>query len=601
MFSQSGFDIKSVLCPQNDHIHSGASKREQPKPSLSDDAHILSCSETDPEHCNKQEKTVLLNATMEMTLSNATEIVTVESKAKKKGRSSKPKCKKNKAQACESNEAEEKKSIHFRPSDIYSARTGASLQTDGQTLEDIGDIQGKKLQPPTTQCTRTKDKLKPHSSAKSKLAYIDTVATDLDDYFTDSNMTIAKEREHILEKDEEPLSKITCRRVRTKEKKVSSVTRKNDVNSPLEEEECVDNIPQRKIIRSKEFQKPRGREGSVISDSPLPNTASLEVGAAEQDALPLHCTRLSGCEGEEPSTITHATLSQYSESLPRRHSDGHLVEETQSSCKATQDLESPQEDLCTNFDHNTLLLEQGCASQGEFPKSKKARSKSQSSKKTEVRREVCLGNISGRKKREQSSNKGFGPKDEAYYLGDHINDPEIDKEQVQVAGSHSDLSGTDCIFEHSNSNESNSRISWTTEQCRNASKLHSPIESRNLRKTFVVYRRKTQDCVSLNNMRTPDVSHAFSHMIDAGDEAVCEDLGGLLMNEMPPWLAIDDSTADTEMGSVIATPRTAYRVPLIEETAAVTTEASPGENLLLVFFIHQQQCPVLFPLKQQCH
>lgn len=570
--------------------------------------------ETDPEHCNKQEKTVLLNATMEMTLSNATEIVTVESKAKKTGRSDKPKCKKNKEQACELNEAE---NPHSRSSDIDSAPAGASLQTDGQTLEDIGETEVKKLQPPNTQCTsviisriprlnnyqadnhrkRTKDKLKPHSLAKSKPGYIDTVATDLEDYFTDSNMTISKAREHTLESDDEPLSKITCRRVRTKEKKVSSVTRKTAVTLPLEEE-CVDNIPQRKIIRAKECQKPRGREGSMISDNPLSNTATLEVGATEQDALPLHCTRLSDCEGEEPSTVTHATISQDSESLPHRHSDGHLFEETQSSCKhpwlATHDLGSPEADFCTNYDHNTLLLEQGCASEGEFPKSKKARSKSLSSKKTAVRRVVCSGNLSGRKKREQSSNKGLGSKDEACYLEDHIDDPEINKEQVQVADSHSDLNGKDCIFEHSNS-----RISWTPKRCRNSSKLHSPIESRNLRETFVVYRRKTQDSVSLNNMRTADVSHAFSHM-DTGNEAICEDLGGLLMNEMPPWLAIDDSTADTEMGSVIATPRTPCRVALIEESAAVTTEASPGEDLLLVFSIHQQQCPVLFPLTCLC-
>lgn len=56
--------------------------------------------ETEPEHGNKQEKTVLQNETMEMTLSNAADIITVETKAKKAGRSGNLKGKKNKEQDC---------------------------------------------------------------------------------------------------------------------------------------------------------------------------------------------------------------------------------------------------------------------------------------------------------------------------------------------------------------------------------------------------------------------------------------------------------------------------------------------------------------------
>lgn len=92
MFSQSGVDMKSVPGLQNNQNPSVISTCEKPNP-ISEDVHLPSSSvmDTQPELGNKQEKTVLLNTTMEMTLSSATEIVTVETKAKKTGRSGKPK------------------------------------------------------------------------------------------------------------------------------------------------------------------------------------------------------------------------------------------------------------------------------------------------------------------------------------------------------------------------------------------------------------------------------------------------------------------------------------------------------------------------------
>lgn len=642
MFSQSGFDMKSVLCLQNSQIPSGVST-----PSLSDDAHLPSCSvmESDPEHGNKQEKTVLLNATMEMTLTNATEIVTVESKAKKTGRSGKPKCKK-KEQACGSNEAENpqvKNSADSRFSYIESAPTGALLQTDDQALEDITDTEVKELQAPKTWCMsvitsripklskseagnhqkRTKDKLKSHDQAKSKPQSCDIVSPDLDDYFKDSDIKFSKARESVTllpEKDsaEEAWSKITCRMSRTRKgKRVSSVTRKNSVTMPLQlhesesgqskveqvcnevEEEHVGNKPQSKIKSTGGSHKSRCRRMfviSVTSDSPPSNTASPEVGAIEQDLIP--STGPSNCEAEEPSTVTHASISQeYSESNPHGHSDGLLVEETQSSCKrpwlATQDSGSPQDDLSSKDNLEALPLEQGCAAGAAFQKPKKARREgtSQSSKKAAVQREEQVDHLNDRKKKEKSSNsnKGLRSEDEACYLGDCIDCPEINKEQLQVADSHSDGSEKDGIFEHlydSKPNESKARMKWTPKQCRNASKLHTLIAPRNPRETFVVFRRKTQDNVSLNNRRTSDVSHAYSHMMDTSDEAVPENLESLLMDEMPPWLAVDVNTADTEVDSILATPRREMspRVALIEESAAVTTEASPGVVTIIVCF-----------------
>ncbi|XP_029315567.1 shugoshin 2-like [Cottoperca gobio] len=93
MFSQPGFDMKSFPCLQNSHTPPAVRTCGTPRPFVSEDDPLPSSSvmETEPQHANKQEKSVLLNATMEMTLSNSSEIVVVETKAKRKGRSGKPK------------------------------------------------------------------------------------------------------------------------------------------------------------------------------------------------------------------------------------------------------------------------------------------------------------------------------------------------------------------------------------------------------------------------------------------------------------------------------------------------------------------------------
>lgn len=630
MFSQSGLDMKSVLCLQNSQTPSPVSTREKPKPSLSDDAHLPSGSvmETDPEHSNKQEKTVLLNATMEMTLASPTEIVTVESKAKTTVHSGKPKGKKNKGQACQSNEAENpqvKISANSRLSDVESAPTCTLLQTNDQSLEDIRDTEVNVLQSPKTHCIsvitthilklsksetgnnqkRTKDKLKSHDQAKSKPGSCDS--PDLDDYFKDPDLKFSKASESVSlrpEKDgaEEARSKITCRRSRTKGRRLSSVTRKNFVTLPLQlhesdssqsireeacnkmEEERVGTKPQRKMKSAGGSHKSRYRGTlviSVTSGSPSSNTASPEVGTT----VPFNY------EAKEQSTVTHAFNREYSEPNPNGHSDGH-GEETQNSCKrpwlATQDSGSPQDSLICSDNHEVLPLKQGCTSGAEFQKPKKARREetSQSSKEVGVQREKWVDHLNDRKKKKKRrcSNKEFISEDKGCHLVDCIDDRKITEERLQVA-SHSDVGEKDGIFEHLHDSKPNELgMKCNPKHRRNASKLHTPTEFRNPRETFVVYRRKTQGNVSLNNTRTSLVAHAYSHLMDATEETVLDNPGGLLMDEMPPWLAIDVSTADTEVGSILATPRreTSCRAALIDGSAAVTTEASPGVVTIIV-------------------
>lgn len=656
IFSQSVSQLPSVV-----------STCENPKPSLSDDVHLLSSSvmETEPEHGNKQKKTVLLNTTMEMTLSNATDIVVVETKAKKTGRSGKPKGKKKKEHACGSSVAESpqmKDSADSGMSEVQSAPTGTLLHTDDDALEAIKDPHIIELQAPKTQRRSVttsripklkseagnhqkmaKDKFKSCDPTKSETESCGIVLPDLDDFFMDPARAIESVKLS-PEKDiaEEARSKITCRRSRTKGRRMSSVIRKTFVTLPSHESEssqskleqvhnevekevkeiyetckdqelseellfCADEVthpasehvgnkPQSKVktaTNSVGSHKSRCRGTffvSVARTSTSSNIASSEVGAIEQDLLPFIG---ASCEAQEPATVTdERVLQQDSESNP------HRTKLEKQSCKrpwlATQDSESPQEGWSSNDNDEVLALDQGCTLGTEFHKPKKARKEetSRSSKKKAVEREKCVGHLNDRKKNKKSScaKTGFRSEDEACYLVDPVDASPLhglggadrNKEELgdlQMVDSHSD------IFEHlydSKPNETKSRMDWNAK--RRTSKLHTPTETRNPRETFVVYMQK--DNVTLNDTRTSNVSDAHSHMVDTTDEAVHQNLGGLLTDEMPPWLAIDVSTADTEVDSVLATPRREMsgRAAVIEESAAITTEASPGMVSIIVSF-----------------
>lgn len=633
-----GFDMKPVLCLQSSQTPSVESTCENPGPSLSNEAHppCSSASETEPECGNKREKTLLLNTTMEMTLPNATEIVTVETKAKKTGHSAKRKGKKNKEQPCGSSEAENPQvnPADSRLSDVQIAPAGTLWQTDDHALEDIRDQEVTELQSPEKMCRsvltsripklkseaghhqkRNKNRFKSCDLTTSKTDSCDIVSSEKDDYFKDPQNNFSNARESVkllLQKDtaEEARSKITCRRSRTRGRRVSSVTRKTldflplplheseSSQSQLEqvcnemEEEDVDTNLQKKMKTaaiSGGSQKSKCRKTfviSVTSNCTSSNSASPEVGAVEHNSVP--STGPSNCEAEELSTVS--VIQQHSESNPQGHSNGLFVNTTQSSAKrswlATQDLGTPQGDL-GSIDNDDELLDRGCTSGQEFQKPKKARreEKIRSSKKKLMQREECVDHLKDKTKKESSrSNKGFRSEDEACNLGEHIDVPDGNKAQfndLEVVESRSDISEKDDIFEHisdSQTNKSESKIEWDPKWCRNASKLHTSVETRNPREMFVVYRRKTRDKVSLNHTRTSEVSHSYSHMMDNSDDAHHQNLGDLLADEIPPWQAIDVSTADTENGSFLTTPRreTSHRTAVIEDSSAVTSEASPG-------------------------
>ncbi|XP_070694417.1 uncharacterized protein sgo2 isoform X2 [Pempheris klunzingeri] len=677
MFSQPELHRKSVPCLQNSPNPIALSTCDNPEPSISGDVHLPSSSVMENQHGNKQEKTVILNTTMEMTLSNATEIVTVETKSKKTGRSGKPAGKKNKEEACGSSKIENpqvKTSVDSRWSEVQSAPT----ETGDHMLEDIRDPDVTELQAPKTQCKSVmkttscipkwrrfesgkhqkmaKDIFKSCENTKSKKESSD-VSPDLDDYFTYPKIKFSKASENV---DGEPetgtaakaKSKITCRRSRTKDGRVSSVSRKTFVTLPLSlhesescqakwdlvhhaaEEEvegkyeackdqdlreeflfCAEDVtlpepqhvggkPQseKKTARdSCESPKPRCRGTFVISmdsDDTSSNRGSSEVAVTEQLSVPP--PGFSNCEAEQLSTVLDSSVVHRSESSPHVDSDRHVVQETLSACKrpwvATQDSQSPEEDFRSSHAHEALLLD--CTSATEFQRPKKARrdETSRSSKKKGAQREKCDDHLSDRKKKKKSShsNRGLRSEDEACNLWGRSDasplcgsdGPERNTEQScdsPVVDSYSDISGKDEHVYDSKCIESKSRVDRKPNRCRKTSKLHTLTEIKHTRDTFVVYRRKTEDSVSLSNTRTSSVSHAYSHgqPVDTCEEALHQNVGDLLIDEMPPWLAIDVSTAGAEVGSLLSSPRreTSGGAAVTDMSAAFTAEASPGSVL----------------------
>ncbi|XP_031729256.1 uncharacterized protein sgo2 isoform X2 [Anarrhichthys ocellatus] len=638
IFSQSGFDMKSVHCLQNGQTSSAVSPCVKPKPSLSGDVPLPSSSdkETEPEPGKKQEKTVLLNTTMEMTLSNAAEIVTVETKAKNTG---KLKRKKNKEHGCGSSGAEKP-----QVQNSADAPTGTLLPTDGDVLDDIRDPEVE-LQPTKTQSRSVapslipklmkseavkrqkmpKEQFKSRDHTKSKAASQDIATPDLDDYFMDPEIKFPKSSKGVKlppgnDSVEEVSSKVTCRRSRTKGRRASSVTRKTFVAFPplshesesswFKVKEVHDEVEGRKVQEpSEEFpfcadevthpesehvgikpqckmkanpeggQKSRCRGTFVVRDS----TSSTR---ASQDLMP--STGSSICEEEEPSTVMDAgVVLKGSESNPHRQSLRAPVRETPSPCKrpwlATLHSGGLQENLRSGNNHDAAPLDQDCTSEAEFqtPKKAKREEMSRTYKKKAAQREESVDHSNDRKKKKKSrrSNIRFKPEDEGCPRGDAsplrgVDGPERNKEQLddfQVVDSHSDNSEKGDIFEHfydSHPNGSKSRMTQNLKRYRKTSTLQTTTEGRNSRET-VVYRRKTQDNVPQGDTRTSNVSHRRT--VD------------LLTDETPPWLDMYVSMADTEAGSLLASPRreTSGRVAVIEESADVTTKASPGRVLTL--------------------
>lgn len=547
------------------------------KPSLSEDAYVPSVSvvKTDSKHSGNQEKTVLLNATMEMTLAKDTEILTVESKAKEISHSGKLKRRKSKKQTRRSVEAVES-SVDSMLRDTATAPTEVLLQADNQLQEANRDTKMKERKPSKTQCKSGIPSYIPRLG-KSKTGSCEAVSAELTD-FTDCEITFSEPRQSIalLSEHEEHRPKITYRRSKTKGKRVSALAQDNSVTVPLQlhedesnqsileqvcgevEEVSLGSKQQRHLKSTGMSHKSRCRATFVVADTS--DCPSSQKECATQELL----TPAVGpptCDAAELSNRRRVSDDQEClTSHPHEHHDGHLVQETQSSCRRSWLGAS-----------SGTLLENSNSSSVQFQNRKKAREEitSRSFKKAATQEEEWIEDSSDRKKTliNIKSAKGLRLEHEHSVEG-HINSCEKDEEQVDVF--LSDNSGKENISNVLR----NSKRKKSSMHCRSQSRLHTPSELRDPRKTFVVCGRKTQD--SLNDTVTFDASSACSYMEDTSDGMAFENRESLLIDEVPPWLVEKVTTDDTVIGSILATPtgRTSHKPA--EDSPAVTAEASGG-------------------------
>lgn len=520
LFMESGFDMKSVFCPQNSQSPPSVNTHEE----LSDSnkAHSLA---GDPKHTSKPENTVLLNATMEMTLSDPTEIVTVESKVRKKGRPSRAKPKRNKQQTSGSDKAENpvKNLAHSRKS--HAEKTDPEDPTlKVRNPEDVlqsPESQSLNVQNPhLSRKNRKRSKAKLKSNRAEQDAEACDVSLNLEDYFTDPDANVSNAfRSRTSERDgaEQAKSKITCRRSRAKGER-ASVPRKTFVIGPFMVGEHGSHST---TVEKDDASEPDGvwnsesrRQTFIIWDHSSPNAASPAVGLVEGDGRTVPAA-------QDPSVRQITSFSS---------SDACPTQRPQRSCEgssqASQDVGLP------SVHPNPKKL-------GKSEKKRLSRKAArQNTQRTCEEEKEKQGSLPGNEKSRCSVKADF--------VVDNSNDPQ--KEGEVVGGSLSPRGGS---FEQFYGMDLD------------ALKLRVASEPRNLRNTFVIHQRDEP-----RNSRQSVRRDATRHVMNTRDEL--ENFGDMLVDERPPWLAAD-------AGSPFSTPRRETRHgALLSLSAAVASEATPG-------------------------
>ncbi|XP_069033529.1 uncharacterized protein sgo2 [Embiotoca jacksoni] len=578
MFSQSSLDVKSILRLQNRRMceKSTPSLCGGENPSGGADA------EHEPQLGNNHEKTVLLNATMEMTLSDVGEIIAVETKAQKTGRSRKPKGRKDTERVCALS-ADVQNSVALKWSEV---------------LSDEQHPAGPQRHSPATRrrsiTTSRIPRLGEHQkTSKDKLKSRDIVPSDLDDYFKDPGCEFPKVSADAAVNSPAGLasSRITCRRSRTRGR-MPSVTRTTPVTLPsgdsdssrskgeqvhvhVEEERKDQQLPKEFLHESESGyaehlsargDKPQSKVKNATDSrghrsrcrSTFVISIATDSASSDRDLLP---DAGPGC-GLETLTVTDESVAEqrtrWNERTEMLSCGKHPRLDTQESGEAP------------------LLLNQPAASGSEFYKHKKARREGtgKSSKKKATLKEEddeALNDQQKKKKRGRCS-KDLGSENEACCrAADHPG-----TEPEQEPDSHCYISEKLDIFEHvydSIPTKSKSRMDVKPKACRRTLELHTDAGSRSPRKTFVVFRQKRRD----KSGSVCSASDSCGHMVDAHHSQ-----GNLLMDELPPWLAVDVSTADTDTGSPPSSPigEASGRVVPEEPSAAGPAEASPAGRVL---------------------
>lgn len=498
-FSQSSFDVKSVLCLQNTQTQA---------PSLSEVQTQLTGSTVEPESQSddNQEKTLVLNTTMEITQSDSMEIVAVETKAKKTSQY-KPKSKKKKEQVCESGE-DVHRSFTSKPSESRDpmvpdlqllktqCRDGAMSRIPKLGKNQNGPKNNSKPHDHNNSCDIPVTPVLQESSTNSQNKCFNTAGED----------TV-----------EQPRSTVTCRRLKLKSKRQSSVSRKTFVIFPSTESmsspskleqadkvqgECPESddthkLPDDILFCADEVEQPESEEVRKVSGKSKSKCRGTFVVSVLRDSIS------SSTVSPEPNLMSHrgavreaGTVDETIIGPPSESYESHPHTETRSSWKRPRlTEESSSNDSC-----ETLLLDRHT----ELQERKKSRKETGRSRRKKSAIQEGFDNLCNSKKKEKRS--------------------------------------------------------------------HSSREFRSEKEAFPPH--------------SDDTEH--------------QNLGDLLMDEVPPWLAMNISTASLGAGTLSACPKreTSDRVAEVKESAAVTAEAFPGVFILLLvllFNVFGNSCLFLQP------
>lgn len=572
--SQSSSEINSVLCPQNNQTH------ENSTTSLSSDVNApsVSASETEPQLA-KADNTVLLNSSMEITLSNAVEIVTVETKAKKKGPSCETKGTKSQ-QVGRSPDVQN--GFNHRPN---KEPVAISTQKNKPEDKDSGvlEVQLPKKRANNMKTSRIPKLVSHQKTSKSDTDCCDTVSQDLDDYLSNSKVSLLKAGGS----EPEEGSKITYRRSRTKVRRRSMVIQKTPSVCLSHDDESQQSIPE-KVHDEEEAEntEPPPPQEYVFHPVEVAGLGSEEnhppVSRRKTQTRPrcrgtfvISVSRNSNSLGLDSDMMfpgePHCSAEELLEDLAQSSGHFHAVQQTATRSASKRPLVETSE-------HNMEVLPADECDRSENPTRKKSRLDEAGGSRNRMTSslEKCADGYDSRQKRKTSkSSKKVLSEDESglhpvcsdqlllcspYSL--EVRKGGEEDSQMLLSHDHYDIG----------ENPPDPKVSTGRNDAKpqRKTKLHTAAETRNLRETFVIHRPTSQDkskSISVNNTKTSVANDETAHL----------DVGFLLMDVQPPWLLGELNTVDPESNSIRSSPNRSpsCRLAVTEGSARASTGWCP--------------------------
>ncbi|KAF6721910.1 Shugoshin-like 2 [Oryzias melastigma] len=522
VLSQTGCDMKSVLCPPNRQATA------KPTPFLSGEAGSPKRVDLETEaELHSQEKTLLLNTTMEITQSDTAEIITVETNANKKNRLCKRKGTKE-------------------PPEVPANTAPQTLQHPH--LDPTGP--GASEPPlPKTFCRNTTVSRIPKRALKSTSKHRDKASSDVEDYFTDPEVSMpwSSSRDSENAPAQEAHANMHCQKSKRSWRGVSRKVQKPVASAPSQEDETLRLTKKPEEEQSLVQKEPEELQFCCEEEGTFQDLELMSGGKRKTYTKPRRrrtCMSVSGRGVSMTSDLAPVVPAE-----PQCEAE-ELLAYTADGVRARGSEYSAHKNRCSSGKGLLLETQEASASGSTSHKSKKTRREEAESSSTRV-----LTNH----KTDHHSNKKGRPEDPACTLS---------LDECLPCSSHGEPHDNSAVL-----NPAAFDFKLLTDQELDRETAETQTDTRNLRETFVVFRRKTRDGRK---------SAARSGSVALG-APTAQSAGDLLMDELPPWL-LDTSGGDldSDSASLLATPCTLMQLSrggLTEESAAMK-EASPARRVL---------------------